>query len=261
MLAISDSRQWEGSLWAVGRSLHDRPINCTPRLASWNSMNDRAQSALHTYLRKVESDVKALAIPAAIPLAIRLDVFLRYGDNLTTGRDLENYLTPLCKQLFQILPGRFVHASAIKNNGEPGQDHVLGQIVISAAEPLDIRSLVEWEAAFVPSAGSAPKQKRTIENRIRNEVVLGSCRPLNGEGPVAVHLAWRYATEYRFGIYTRNWINMWKRTGDSMGPILGHSERARGPRDDRVTHLHLHLVNDGNYGNDAAVGLWWKPSC
>jgi hypothetical protein len=72
-------------------------------------------------------------------------------------------------------------------------------------------------------------------------------------GEVEALMAWRCSPN-------RNWVNLWKPTGDAMGPILGEPDPRRPfrPNDDRITALGLHLNSDSSFGHAVAVGLWWR---
>ena len=57
-------------------------------------------------------------------------------------------------------------------------------------------------------------------------------------------------------------VELWKPTGDAMGPVLGEPEAKRpyNLADDRITVLYLHLNPDTSMGNDVDVGMWWRPA-
>jgi hypothetical protein len=75
-------------------------------------------------------------------------------------------------------------------------------------------------------------------------------------GPLEMHIAWRCGTR------RRNWISLWKPTGDALGPILGEplSTQPFNPSDDRIVALHLHLEHDDTMGYDIDIGVWWRPA-
>ena len=68
------------------------------------------------------------------------------------------------------------------------------------------------------------------------------------------HIAWRCDPA------RRNWANLWKLTGDAMGPILGltHDSNPYAPQDDRITALHLYRTDVSELGHDVEIGLWWR---
>lgn len=76
---------------------------------------------------------------------------------------------------------------------------------------------------------------------------------ISPSGPMEVRLAWRCSKQ-------RNWTNLWKLTGDAMGPVLGISNPAKpfNPDDDRIVDLQMHLNVDDAVGYDVDVGVWWR---
>lgn len=73
-------------------------------------------------------------------------------------------------------------------------------------------------------------------------------------GAVEVQLAWRCSPN-------RNWVWLWKPTGDAMGPVLGlgQTQREFAPQDDRIVALTLHRDDDRQLGHNVDVGMWWRP--
>jgi len=72
-------------------------------------------------------------------------------------------------------------------------------------------------------------------------------------GPVAVEMVWTVSPR-------RNWVGLWKPTGDAMGPILGETRESDlfNPKDDRVTGLGLHHQHDSEIGFEVDDALCWK---
>jgi len=60
----------------------------------------------------------------------------------------------------------------------------------------------------------------------------------------------------------RNWVNLWKATGDCMGPILGEQNplRSFAPNDDHMVNLRLHRTVDGEAKNDVVINMWWQTA-
>jgi hypothetical protein len=56
---------------------------------------------------------------------------------------------------------------------------------------------------------------------------------------------------------TRNWMNLWKPTIDSLGSLLGHTAEAKewNPNDGRIVELALHCAVDPGAGNNVVLGL------
>ena len=73
--------------------------------------------------------------------------------------------------------------------------------------------------------------------------------------PAEVHLAWRCSPNL-------NWVNLWKPTGDAMGPVLGYvsPDNLYHPRDDRIVYLSMHKTIDPSIGYDVQVGMWWRAT-
>ena len=72
-------------------------------------------------------------------------------------------------------------------------------------------------------------------------------------GPVEVQMAWQVAPPI-------NWVNLWKSTGDAMGPVLGADDPSRPfqVNDDRITRLELHLDADRTAPIAPVVSVWWR---
>jgi hypothetical protein len=61
---------------------------------------------------------------------------------------------------------------------------------------------------------------------------------------------------------TRNWLNLWKPTIDSLGPLLGDTPGGRpwNPLDGRIIELSLHCAVDQNVGNTVSIGIRSAPA-
>jgi hypothetical protein len=72
-------------------------------------------------------------------------------------------------------------------------------------------------------------------------------------GRVAVEIVWTASP-------TRNWVSLWKPTGDALSPVLGRvrPNAEFNPQDDRITVLGLHVHRDSNIGHDVRVDLWFR---
>ncbi|MEW6282919.1 MAG: hypothetical protein AB1758_30180 [Candidatus Eremiobacterota bacterium] len=71
-----------------------------------------------------------------------------------------------------------------------------------------------------------------------------------GEGPVHLVMSWRCQS-------LQNWVELWRPTGDALGPVLGVRHHPMRPRLDRVDCLELNLSLDDRLGMAVDVGLWW----
>jgi hypothetical protein len=231
--------RWQ--LWTYGQTLK-QVDGVRPLLASWEKNTHPAQIRLRSYLEDLMLHLKPLpATPAG--LFLHLDVDVGEPQNLLHHHDLENYLTPLFGPRW-LDPSRFLLVSATKRVGQ-GSRLLLGE-----ATPLsDVFGTQNWQH-FSYSAGSGADSKPWKEN-LRAALARSCPQPLP-PGAVAVHLAWRCSS-------LRNWVNLWKPTGDTMGPVLGeNSSRRFHPNDDRIVSLGLHLNLDRAAGYSVEVGMWWQ---
>lgn len=75
-------------------------------------------------------------------------------------------------------------------------------------------------------------------------------------GPVKLELAFVIGTSGR-----RNWVNLWRKTIDSLGSLLGHDQpfHVWSPRDGQITELGMHVSVDPSLGYDVAIGISAAP--
>jgi hypothetical protein len=99
-----------------------------------------------------------------------------------------------------------------------------------------------------------PSQRRL---RVYLDEVERALRPAAGAptGPLCLDMEVRLPTG-------RNWINLWKPSGDALGPILGVADPRRrfSPNDDRIVELDLHLTTVTGGSDDIDLGVWWRPT-
>ncbi len=179
-------------------------------------------------------------IPEGEQLYLDLVVDVLDPSRLLRHHDLENYLTPIVSHLGW---RRFVMVRAIKRVGGGSE------VSIGRAEPA-VESLADSWVQAVVDAGSGSTQKAWKE-RIR--LALTRVHTQLPPGPVEVDLTWRCSP-------TRNWVMLWKPTGDAMGPVLGEPD-VRNPynvSDDRIVALTLHRQIDDSIGHGIHVGLAWR---
>jgi hypothetical protein len=225
-------------LWQRGELLTDVG-NITPQLASWDAATHPAQRRLQAYLREMELAVGPL--PAAgLFLDLRVDVGQQ--QHLLHHHDLENYLTPL---VIRLGPARFRTVWAMKQVGGGSR------LRIGYAQPQTSRSREAAWASFSYRAGSGVQSARW-KQQLR-AALAAQQPPVLPTGPVEVRLAWRCSPQ-------RNWVTLWKPSGDAMGPVLGEDDRRNpyNPRDDRIVRLELHVNIDASMGHDVVVGMWWR---
>ncbi len=214
-----------------------------PQLASWEKKTDPAQIRLQSYLNDVSERLAPLPDQSNLFLHMIIDV--EDPAHLLHHYDLENYLTPVVHKLGH---QRFVYVSADKQVGE-GSRIIVG-VAGSGQQPE--KNDNQWR--HFSCAAGAGAQSKSWKEGIRSQLDLTQPEPLP-PGMVEVQLAWRCSSQ-------RNWIWLWKPTGDAMGPVLGCSDSRNpfNPNDDRIVSLHLHLNKDDRIGHNIDVGMWWRPS-
>ncbi len=215
----------------------------SPRLASWEHKQHRDQIRLRSYLDNLYSPVEKLLIgQKSLFLDLRIDV----GDKqkLIRQHDVENYLTPLFgtnwfdHQQFPLVSG---------------SKHVGGGsiLTIGTVSAVDSTMIDDSWCHLSVNAGKSPTQK-SWKQRLNEAVEKSRPQMIASEHQVEFHMAWRCATR-------RNWVLLWKPTGDALSPILGYTGTNKyNPYDDRITSLTLHRICDDSIGHDVHVGLWWK---
>ena len=226
-------------LWQISGSLRE-VHGITPLLASWNSKTDPAMIRLTAYL-----DDLALALDAQTLVGSDwgLDLVVDVGieGRLLHQYDLENYLTPLVSRLGA---NHFRFARATKRVGD-GSRIVLGKTIA-----FESQALHDWE--FFTCAAGAGAQSKAWKEGVRQALIRSGAETLP-PGPVHVHMAWQ-------GSAARNWVGLWKATGDAMGPLLGARDPARPYHldDDRIIDLSLHWNARADAGHEVDVALWWR---
>lgn len=215
-----------------GESLVLRKV---PRLASWNKSSDPDQVRLREYLE----DTADLLRPSLLdgPWALRLDVGLPEGRDLTDMADLDNYALPLAAHL---RTDDLVSVWCTKRLA------TTSTVLVAPA-----RESSPPATAFTVRT-TASSQTTAYKEQVR-AAVLGSPELPDG----AVHLQVSFAVGPR-----RNWLNLWKPTIDALDPLLGATRpgRAWHPKDGRVTDLGLHLSTDPDLGNEVVVAIAAEPA-
>jgi len=239
---MASMRLWR--LWECRQEVK-RVKGFTPLLASWEKKEHRAQVHLRSYLDQLMLDVGSLP-SAEGSLYAHLSVDVEREERLLHHYDLENYLTPLFAR-GRLPRSRFCLVSATKQVGEGSS------LSIGLAEPRSSAITDERWHHFsheTDVSTSSTRWKPTIRD------ALAQTQPaVLAPGPVEVHLAWQCSSR-------RNWINVWKPTGDVLGPVLGESSAGRrfNPNDDRIVALSLHLDSEESMGYAIRVGVWWKAA-
>lgn len=218
-----------------------------PLLAQWEKSTHPAQIRLNDYLCRLKDHFLPLSSDSK-ELFLHMEVDIQEPERLLDQKDLENYLTPLFgSKCFD--SSRFILVSAIKRVGGGSS------LQIGRAEkytlPFD-NSDSSWGKAFCnPGSGTSSKKWK---EQLHAEL-LTSCNAVLPEGPVEVHLAFRCSQR-------RNWANLWKPTGDAMGPVLGYasSNNIFHPKDDRITSISFHKTLDNMIGYGVEIGMWWREA-
>lgn len=230
--------QW--NLWTYGTVISQIRLE-KPLLASWNHKDHVDQLHLTAYRQRLKPQLADLA-QFKPPFFLHLDIDVQTAKSLTYHHDLENYLTPLFEQ--QLLDSQqFVLVSAAKYVGYGSQ------LTLGLALPTT-PNLRDWHYFGCSPQGSTIKSawKQQIRTQLANSQPR---KPTTSH--VALQMVWRHSSK-------RNWMHLWKSTGDSLGPILGepYPNRPFYPNDDRITSLILHSQRDESCGFAVDVGVWWN---
>jgi hypothetical protein len=229
-------------LWAPGTVLHTLD-GIKPLLASWNANSDPAQIRLRAYLQELSHAFSPL-LRKHDHLFLHMDIDVELPERLLRHYDLENYLTPVAHHLGA---DRFVLASATKRVG--GGSRIQIGLAVPMPEPSAEASWAYFGVGTERGAGG--KAWRTA---VRAALATAAPTPAP-PGPVEARIAWRCGPQ-------RNWVALWKPTGDVMGPVLGepYPHRPFSPNDDRIVTLGLHRTVAPGRGLGVDVGLWWRPA-
>lgn len=167
------------------------------------------------------------------PWALRLDVGLAPHLDLLDKRDLDNYAKPLASRLSD---GRLVSVWCTKRTG--GQSAV--QIEAAREVPAPSTGVLQ---ATTTASWDGPAAKEQIRSAIADVPELP-------DGPVKLELAFTVGP-------SRNWLNLWKPTIDSLGALLGHEHPFRpwNPRDGRITELGMRLDIDPSLRHGVLIGI------
>lgn len=230
------------SLWQRG-TVEREISSIVPILAQWQATTHPAEVRLRAYVAKLVEDLSPL--PTQSPLFLHLDVDVQEEKRLLQHHDLENYLTPLFGRRW--LPAdRFVLVSARKYVG--GGSRVLCGV---ARKLLDGDDPMWTHFSHEAGPGSGSTQwKMNLRSALAN-----ANKTILAPGPAKVRIVWRCSGR-------RNWSNLWKATGDAMGPVLGCFDVRNqfNTHDDRITELELQLNRDDSLRNDIVVGMWWASA-
>lgn len=207
-----------------------------PRLASWNKADDPEQVRLRAYLDDTEAQLAGSRVDG--PWALRLDVGLSAERDLLDGADLDNYAYPLA---YRLRDSRMVSVWCTK------QQYAGSYLQIEAAREVPQPST---EVLVVKTTASAS----TVAYKEQIYAAVAGADELPA-GPVKLELSFIVGP-------SRNWLNLWKQTIDSLDPILGrtYSDRPWNPRDGRIIELGMHVTVDAAARNGVVVGIAATPA-
>jgi len=226
-------------LWQMNQMLFELPVDA-PLVASWEASTHPAQIRLKLHLSDLGHQLGDLdRFGDGLGLEYLIDV--QKPERLLKHYDLENYLTPLVNSLGS---SRFRYVRASKHVGGGST------LRIFSTSPSASSPTADWQHYRCKLNGSAQSKqwKRELEMSIAS-----AGAEILPPGQVAVEIVWTASPD-------RNWVSLWKPTGDALSPVLG---RVRpnvefNPQDDRITSLGFHVHRTPNIGHDVRVDLWFR---
>ncbi len=214
-----------------------------PQLASWDKRTHPSQIRLKKYLDEVMKELHPVQF-VNLPLFLHLDVDVRKAESLLKHHDLENYLTPLFGSQ-KLDSKQFSLVSARKYVGGGSRLQIGSATVVTNNSILS-----DWRHFNYTTHGST--QNNQWKENLRNALALEERQPLP---PFAIEMqiAWKTSPK-------RTWVNLWKITGDCLGPILGEPNPLKpfAPNDDRIVKLAFHHTTDANMKYDIHIDIWWR---
>lgn len=211
-------------------------LSVAPQLDSWDRADHRSQVQLGSFLDEAETLLAASRVDG--PWALRLDVGLAPHLDLLGKRDLDNYAKPLASRLSD---GKLVSVWCTKRSGAESS------VRIEAAREVPAPSIGVLLATTTAS-WDGPAAKEQIRSSLAGVPELP-------DGPVRLELAFTVGP-------SRNWLNLWKPTIDSLGGLLGDEQPFRpwNPRDGRITELGMHLHIDPSLRYEVVIGIAARPA-
>jgi hypothetical protein len=232
------------TFWEPDASLHTI-TGIYPQLASWDKVTHPSQIRLQAYRGSLMDELLPL-LPEDTPLFLHLDVDVVKPEHLLRHHDLENYLTPLFGTKY-LNAGRFVLVTARKYVGGGSR------LEVGIARPAQNDLMSSGWTHFSYTAHESLQSKQWKENL---RTALADTNPHALTAPaVEVQIAWVCSPG-------RNWVSLWKPTGDCMGPILGEANPMRpfAPNDDRIVELKFHRTLDITMGNAVQIVIGWRAA-
>jgi hypothetical protein len=217
------------------------PLQIQPRLASWMSAEHPDQQQLRRFLDHAMGVLEPMLSTLDDPLALRLDVGLPPELSLLDHRDLDNYLFPLTTRLANATKRRIDCVWATKSHAP------VSAIGVESAVPMDEAVSATWTVVRTTASSGSTAYKEQVRAAVQDGPELP-------DGPVALQLSFAVGP-------TRNWVNLWKPTIDSLSPLLGSdSSHPWNPRDGRIVELGLHRRVEKSLGNDVLVAIAGTPA-
>lgn len=214
------------------------PLLTQPRLASWDAAGTPGQVRLEVFLQHAETVVRPLLATIRTPVALRLDVGLEPTVDLLRTHDLDNYVFPLAARLSKNRGIAFASVWCSKEHAETSY------LTVTEAVPVThLCSPDRWLRVHTTTSSDSSAYKQQIHDQLAGEPELS-------DGPVALQLSFVVGPR-------RNWLNLWKPTIDSLGPLLGCSNPRTlwHPQDGRIVELGMHCRVDPTLGNDVHIAI------
>lgn len=209
-----------------------------PLVDRWEAGNSKEQKRLRAYEAQLDVVVRP-NMTAEVGLALDLSVGLPEEVPLTSrGRDLDNYLFPILRQLGQ---RAFVSAWATKGHGASWIR--VGPVAAPLGPPEG------WTSAG-PVETTSSTQRSAWKAEVAAHLSAAAARHVALEVQVAFVVHPR-----------RNWTLLWKPTIDAMAAILGsRSGVPYHPDDDRNVRLGLHRRDNPDLGDRVRLAILWRPA-
>lgn len=217
--------------WYARPEGDNHQLRVPPRLFSGEKTHHPEQVQLRAFLDDTEELLAASRIDG--PWVLRLDVGLSPSLDLLDKRDLDNYAKPLASRLKD---DGLVSVWCTKLHAEKSFVWIEAarEITVPSTDVLLVTTTASWEA-----------------HAAQEQILAAAAGRIElPDGPVRLELAFVVGP-------SRNWLNLWKPTIDSLGSFLGHEHpfRAWNPRDGRITELGMHLAVDPALRKDVTIGI------
>lgn len=219
--------------WYAKPECDSQKLSVAPELWSMERADHPDQARLRPYLDNAEALLADSRVEG--PWTLRLDVGRPTTRRLLDGADLDNYAYPLASRvknpdLVSVWCTK-VHADSSFVRIEPARE-----VPPPSTDVVVVRTTVSYE-------------KTAFKEQIHAAVAHAPLLPASE--PVKLELA------FVIGGGNRNWLNLWKRTIDSLDPILGADPAGRSwhPLDGRITELGMHVTVDATLRHDVVIGI------